>query len=193
MVMTVLVPLSLFLACLAVVCGRHVRSRNSVGPWAVLRRDDAAPARSRPDMLKAVGPGERVLAILRPDLELGLSLTALAAVAAGMILSLGSVVFGPDALVPLALSLVCLLSPPALSLFYALRRAWIVTDCRLIAGPALELPLSDLTDLRILPLAVEVRGTGGRCLRLSVLADATTAATAIRAAAIAHRFPPVAR
>jgi hypothetical protein len=167
MLLSVFVPLILLLGCGAVLAGRRLTG------WT--------------DPLAACAPGERVLAVIRPDAEVVLLLGALGLAAGAVAVSLGGAVLGSAAQVPLTLILLLVGLPRASGWFASLRCAWIVTDRRLIAGRALEVPLSDLLGLRILPLSVEVEARGDRLLRLPALINAAPAAHAIRAAALAHR------
>jgi hypothetical protein len=173
----VLILAALALMLLAVLAGRRPR-----------------PARPSPP----VGPGERVIAVLRPDPDLGLSLAALGTAAGGLVLGLATLALGPASGVPLTLALGILAAPVAAEWVTALRRAWVVTDRRLIAGHGLEVALSDLTLVRILPAALEVEARGSglpRRLRLTALADPRPAARTIQAAARALIAiePPVPR
>lgn len=144
-------------------------------------------------------PGERVVAVIRPDPEVGLSVAALGAAGFGGLLALGAFAFGADGGLPLGLALGLVALPVAADWAGQLRRAWVLTDRRLIAGQGLEVPLADLTRVRILPLAVEIEARGDRRLRLPALVNPAVAGRAIHAAALARRqgaalhddgFPP---
>lgn len=150
--------------------------------WMALRlgRDPRAwpPAR-----LPELPRGERVLAVIRPDPEIGFAIAGLGLALYGMLVGGLSVMLGGDALLPAALALGILATPLAIDGIWLMTRVWVVTERRLIAGPALDLPLADLTRVRILPLAVEVEGRGNRRLRLPALVNAAPAGRLIHAAA----------
>jgi hypothetical protein len=145
-----------------------------------LGRDPLAWPRARlPDLPQ----GERVLAVIRPDPEVGFSLAALGLTGYGLAVALLTLLLGSDALLPAALALGLLATPLAVDRVCMMRRAWVVTERRLIAGPALDLPLADLVRVRILPLAVEVEGRGNRRLRLPALVNPAPAGRLIHDAA----------
>lgn len=167
MVMVIFVCLPLVLACGAVVAGRHG------GIW--------------PEIAPVLPPGEQVLAVIRPDAEVGLLLGALGSAGAGLALCLSGALFGPGALLPSAVILSLVALPVAAEWVGMLRRTWVLTDRRLIADHGPEVALDDLARLRILPLAVEVRTRGDRLLRLPALVNPGPAAQAIQSAARARQ------
>jgi hypothetical protein len=170
MLPVVLIVLAMGLTLAAVLAGR-------CRP-AALARSVARPL--------AGPPGERVVAVMRPDPEVGLSMAALGAAGFGLVLVLAALAFGAEAGLPLALALGVFALPLAADWAGQLRRAWVLTDRRLIAGRGLEVPLADLTRVRILPLAVEIEARGARRLRLPALANPTVAGRVIHAAALAR-------
>lgn len=154
--------------------------------------------------LPAVGKGERVLAVIRPDAELVLSVVALHSAVVGLVLGIASLLLGDAAEVPLALSLAILAAPVAAERMRRLGVIWVVTDRRLIAGPGLEVALADLARLRLHAAALEVetraappgpaqagRRAAPRCLRLESLVDPAAAARAICNAARAQGAAPL--